>query len=106
MTFLREFLVLSLEEGLTVYGPTDFPAGTPVRRDARRLRTKGPSPASPPSHEMSQADFETWVESLRSDGYEATIEPFWSDPIPTEIGPTQPLHEAFDELLRLAEHRG
>ena len=53
MDVRQEFLVLETDGDVAVYAPSDFPIGTPIGRDAKRLRVTGPShvPAPPdPSH--------------------------------------------------------
>lgn len=106
MRFRDEFLILDRPDGtLGVYSVERKPAGTPIDRGARKLRVVGPVLVRPPRETLTAEQFEKWVGIVRDAGFQAEIEPFWTHPAPTADGPSVPLHEAFDELLRLAEGR-
>jgi hypothetical protein len=112
MTFTQEFLVIETAGTFAVYGVRQFPKGTVVGRDARRLRVVGDSPVSPPQLHLSGPELEEWCRHLEDSGRTVTMGPFWRDPEMLERslasiarGETIPLREAFDELLREADRR-
>jgi hypothetical protein len=112
MTFTQEFLVLETEGTFGVYGVRQFPKGTVVGPDARRLRVVGDSPVSPPQRHLSGAELDQWCRQLEDSGRTVTIGPFWTTPGLLERsleeaarGETIPLKEAFDELCRRADER-
>jgi hypothetical protein len=112
MITTQEFLVLGAESEIAVYAPRQFPSGTPIGPDARRLGITGPSAVRPPKVRWTPAEFDAWRRSLEGLGYSVTIGPFWRDPVSPEqaeeavrLGQTAALKDAFDELLREAERR-
>jgi hypothetical protein len=112
MTFTQEFLVLETDGTFGVYGVRQFPKGTVVGTEARRLRVVGDSPVSPPQHHLSGAELEQWCRQLEDSGRAVTMGPFWTTPSLRErsleeavSGETIPLKEAFDELCRRADER-
>src|SRR4051812_13209106 len=112
MTFTQEFLVIETAGTFAVYGVRQFPKGTVVGRDARRLRVVGESPVSPPQLPLSGPELEEWCRQLEDSGRTVRMGPFWRDPEMLERslasiarGETIPLREAFDELCRRADER-
>jgi hypothetical protein len=112
MTRKREFLVIETGEDVAVYAPSQFPLGTPIGPDAKRLGVDGPSPVQPPAIHLTRPDFDRWRRQLEGEGYSVTLGPFWRNRVSREEaeeairrGDTIPLKEAFDELLREAELR-
>jgi hypothetical protein len=113
MGLKQEFLVLEADGDVAVYAPSQFPIGTPIGRDARRLGVSGPAFARPPKVRLTGPEFERWRQQLEGEGYTVTLGPFWINPVRPEDadeairqGKVVPLQEAFDELLREAEGRG
>lgn len=114
MTYTHAFLVIETETDGTfgVYSIRQFPKGTVVGRDARRLRVVGESPVSPPKLHLSGAELEQWCRQLEDSGHTVTIGPFWTTPDLLESslaeaarGETIPAKEFFDELCRRADER-
>ena len=114
MTYTHAFLVIETETDGTfgVYSIRQFPQGTVVGRDARRLRVVGESPVGPPKLYLTGAELDQWCRQLEASGHTVTIGPFWTTPDllerslkEAERGKTIPLREAFDELCRRADER-
>ena len=59
MDVTQEFLVLPSNGAVLIYGVRDFPSGTPVGRDAQRIRIVGPVWVRPPRPELTQASGKT-----------------------------------------------
>jgi hypothetical protein len=113
MERIREFLILKAEAGFVLYAPSQFPRGTPIGPDARRLTVVGPSSVHPPKSYLTGDELDQWRADLEDAGYSATIGPFWRNPPkPEEVeeeirrGELIPLKDAFDELLRRAAAEG
>jgi hypothetical protein len=112
MALRQEFLVLESGNEVAVYAPSQFPSGTPIGRDARRLGVDGPSRARPPKISMSRLEFDRWCGQLEESDFTVTIGPFWTNPQVQDESEdvirrrkSLPLKEAFDELLRQADGR-
>jgi hypothetical protein len=97
MDVTEEFLVLPSDGSFRIYGVHDFPSGTFVGRDAKRLRVIGPVWVKPPRPELTEAQWEQWQVQLRSAGFSVTVEPFWTS---SPSGHYQPLEAVLGELLR------
>jgi len=112
MEVTQEFLVLESDGDVAVYAPSDFPLGTPIGRDAKRLRVASPSRVRPPRTHLTRHEFEQWREELESEGRSVTLGQFWSNPQavldPESVlahGDFRPLEDVRDELLRQADGR-
>jgi hypothetical protein len=99
MDVTQEFLVLPSNGAVLIYGVRDFPSGTPVGRDAQRLRVVGPVWVRPPRPELTESQWESWQAQLQSVGFSVAIEPFWTS---SPSGRSQPLEAVLDELRRSA----
>jgi hypothetical protein len=97
MVVTQEFLVLPSNGAVRIYGVRDFPSGTFVDRDAKRMRVVGPVWVRPPRAELTESQWESWQAQLQSAGFSVTVEPFWTS---TPSGRYQPLEAVLDELLR------
>jgi hypothetical protein len=112
MDVRQEFLVLESNGDVAVYAPSDFPVGTPIGRDAKRLRVAGPSRVRPPGLHLSRRDFEQWRQELEREGRSVSLDQFWSNPQAVfdsedflAHGNFRPLEDVRDELLRQADGR-
>jgi hypothetical protein len=99
MAVTQEFLVLPSSGTVRVYGVREFPSGTFVDRDAKRMRVAGPVWVRPPRAELTEPQWESWRAQLQSAGFSVTVEPFWTS---SPSGHYQPLEAVLDELLRSA----
>jgi hypothetical protein len=112
METLQEFLVLESNGDVGVYTVRQFPRGTPIGPDARRLRVVGPSRVEPPRIHLTRPEFDRWRQELEGTGRQVTLGPFWTSPnafLPLEElirqGNFRSLEEVRDELLREADER-
>jgi hypothetical protein len=99
MDVTQEFLVLPNEGGVRIYSVRDFPSGTWVGRDARKLHVVGPVWVRPPQPELTEVQFQTWQDMLQNAGYSVEVGPFWTT---TPSGRYHDLEDVRDELLRSA----
>jgi len=99
MVVTQEFLVLPSNGAIRIYGVRDFPSGSFVDRNAKRMRVVGPVWVRPPRAELTESQWESWQRQLQSAGFSVTVEPFWTA---TPSGRYQPLEPVLDELLRSA----
>jgi hypothetical protein len=99
MAVTQEFVVLPAEEAVRIYGVRDFPSGTFVDREAKRMRVVGPVWVRPPRTELTGAQWQSWQTQLQSAGFSVTVEPFWTS---SPSGQYQPLEAVLDELRRSA----
>jgi hypothetical protein len=99
MTVTQEFLVLRSNGAVRVYSVRNFPSGTFVDRQAKRMRVVGPVWVRPPSTELTDAQWASWQDQLQSAGFSVTVEAFWTS---SPTGRYQPLESVRDELLRSA----
>ena len=112
MDVRQEFLILESNGDVAVYAPSDFPLGTPIGRDAKRLRVAGPSRVRPPRIHLTRRDFEQWRKELENEGHSVSLDQFWSNPQAVfdsenflTHGNFRPLEDVRDELLRQADGR-
>jgi hypothetical protein len=112
MRYKHEFLVLETAGDIAVYPPHQFPLGTPIGRDAKRLGISGTSFVLPPKVHLTPSEFDQWRTQLEGEDYTVTIGPFWRNPdlwetslAEIERGETIPLREAFDEIRRRGDER-
>ncbi len=112
MEVRQEFLVLESDGDVAVYAPSDFPLGTPIGRDAKRLRVAGATRVRPPRVHLTCREFEDWRKELESEGRSVSLGGFWSNPEAVfdtddvvSHGNFRPLEDVRDELLRRADGR-
>jgi hypothetical protein len=112
MTYTQELLVLQTDGTFRIYRVRDFPKGTVVGRDARRLRVVGESLVDPPQLPLTGPELDQWCRQLEDSGRSVTLGPFWTDPgrlerslEQAERGETIPLKEAFDEIRGRTDER-
>jgi hypothetical protein len=99
MIVRQEFVVIPVEGGVRVYGVRDFPSGTAVGPHAQKLHVEGPVWVRQPDSELTQAQWERWLEQLRDAGWSVTVEPLWTG---KPSGRYVRLEDVRDELLRSA----
>jgi len=112
MEVRQEFLVLESDGDVAVYAPSEFPLGTPIGRDAKRLCVLGPTRVRPPRIHLTHREFEQWRKELESEGRSVMLGQFWSNPQAVSDsdsvfarGNFWPLETVRDELLRQADGR-
>src|SRR6266536_1481765 len=103
----QEFLVIEAGGDVAVYAPRQFPLGTPIDRDAKRLGVSGSSLVTPPKVHFIATEFDQWRRQLEGAGYTVTLGPFWTDADmlaksdeAIRRGETISLEDFRDELLR------
>jgi len=104
MVIRQDFVVIPIEGGVRVYGVPDFPLGTAVGPHAQKLHVEGPVWVRQPDRELTQAQWERWLDRLRGAGWSVTVEPLWTGKPFEELTPEDfvPWEEFRDELLRSA----
>ena len=112
MAITQEFLILEDGDTVGVYAPRDFPRGTVIGRDAKRLRVVGETGVRPPGLRLARPEFDRWRHQLEEAGHSVTLGPFRTNPEMLTKSAADfrreeflPLRDAFDELLRHAEGR-
>lgn len=110
MELTQEFLVLESNGDVAVYRPSTFPLGTPIGREAQRLRVVGPSRVEPPRIHLSRPEFDRWRQELEREGRRVTLGPFRTNPealadaeAAIRQGNYRSLEGLRDELLRQAD---
>jgi hypothetical protein len=114
MDIEQEFLVLDSNGDVAVYTVRQFPRGTPIGPDAKRLTIVGPSRVPPPVARLTRPDFDRWRQDLELEGLRVTLSPYWTGPnaflsleeFIRRGGKFRPIEEVCDELLRQADGRG
>jgi hypothetical protein len=113
MELKQEFLILESNGDVAVYRPSTFPLGTPIGRDAQKLRVEGPSRVEPPRIHLSRLEFDRWRQELESEGRRVTLGPFRTNPetlaeseAAIRQGNYRSLEDLRDELLRQADGPG
>jgi hypothetical protein len=104
MIVRQEFVVIPMKGGVRVYGPRDFPSGTPIGPHAQKLHVEGPLWIRQPDPELTSAQWEEWLVQLRDAGWSVTLGPFWTGKSYEELKPEDfvRLEDVRDELLRSA----
>jgi hypothetical protein len=112
MTYTQRFYVIETDGKFRVYRIRDFPNGTIIGPEARRLRVFGESPVDPPQHPLTGPELYQWCRQLEASGRSVTLGPVWTDLgmrerslKEAERGESIPLKEAFDEIRRRTEER-